>query len=272
MAQLSVIPGYWRFLGPRSAATTPVNSRVWPKLCDGPIPLFLAVHVCASFFDSKHAARVTIDVAHAKKNIVLARRCNELVASEVHFHISAHHHFSHVGNVGNEGADVAASLGMRGLISENNISICRLEIFIQRLLMSFTVSPKLLCVCTPYSFSCSWNSALCLVSRFFSEAFLQHFFCAMAEDLIWCSAQLPHPFKLDIRVQMWWQEEREAGVEGTAPLPPPPRHSHKGASGVSAGCGSQSWGSSSDEGRTLQQESCCDTAGIFKFATSSSSG
>ena len=55
--------------------------------------------------DSKHALAsfVTIGVAHQLK-------CN--------FHVSAHHVFGHSGN---ECADTATSLGIRGLISENNV-------------------------------------------------------------------------------------------------------------------------------------------------------
>ena len=68
-----------------------------------PIFSFLAVHVCA---------RVTLGVAHAERNIGLARRCNEL---------QLRHVFGHAGNAGNECADGAASLGMRGFISENNV-------------------------------------------------------------------------------------------------------------------------------------------------------
>ena len=36
----------------------------------------------------------------------------------------------------------------------------------------------------------------------------------MAEDLIWCSAQLPHPYEVGVRVRMWWH--------------PPPQRSYKG--------------------------------------------
>ena len=36
----------------------------------------------------------------------------------------------------------------------------------------------------------------------------------MAEDLIWCSAQLPHQYEVGVRVRMWWH--------------PPPQRSYKG--------------------------------------------
>ena len=45
-------------------------------------------------YDSKHAARVTIGIAHAKINIALARTCNELLFQlKCNFHVSAHHVF-----------------------------------------------------------------------------------------------------------------------------------------------------------------------------------
>ena len=87
-------------------------------------------------FDSKHAARATLGVAHAKRNIALARRCNELLLRlKCTFHISALHVFSNAGNAGTECADVAASLGMRGFLSENNVPVLWPEkgFFAQRL-------------------------------------------------------------------------------------------------------------------------------------------
>ena len=65
---------------------------------------------------------------------------------------------------------------------------------------------------------------------------------AMAEDLIWCSAQHPHPFMPDIQVQMWWQEDRGPGVRRPAfPLRRPSRQH------PSPKRGNQGWGSSADE-------------------------
>ena len=40
---------------------------------------FRAVNGCGSFFGSKHAARVTLGVAHAEWNIALVHKCNDLV-------------------------------------------------------------------------------------------------------------------------------------------------------------------------------------------------
>ena len=37
----------------------------------------------------------------------------------------------------------------------------------------------------------------------------------MAEDFIWCSARLPHPHELGVRVRFWWQEERKTEVRRT---------------------------------------------------------
>ena len=77
-----------------------------PVVCDPRLPAFLEATSCSNntadftglakalrwansfilrssrvrtLFDSKHAARVTLGVAYAKKNIALARRCNELL-------------------------------------------------------------------------------------------------------------------------------------------------------------------------------------------------
>ena len=59
--------------------------------------------------DSKHAARVVLGVAHGKKNIALANKCNDLVLrSKGRFRMSVHHVFRHAGNAKNERADTAA--------------------------------------------------------------------------------------------------------------------------------------------------------------------
>ena len=68
--------------------------------------------------DSKHAARVALGVAHARRNIILASICNDSVLrSKDKFYISIHHVFGHAGN---ECADIAASFGTRGFISQCN--------------------------------------------------------------------------------------------------------------------------------------------------------
>ena len=72
--------------------------------------------------DSKHAARVALGVAHACRNIALASKCNELILrSKDKIYVSIHHVFGHAGNAGNECADIAASCGMHGLISDCNV-------------------------------------------------------------------------------------------------------------------------------------------------------
>ena len=74
-------------------------------------------------FDSKHAARVTLGVADAKK-IALARSCNELLLRlRCKFHISVHHVFGHAGNAGNQCDDIAATSGMKGFVSESNVPL-----------------------------------------------------------------------------------------------------------------------------------------------------
>ena len=61
---------------------------------------------------------------HAKKNIYLAHTCNELLLRlKCKFHVSAHHVYGHAGNTGNECADAAASLGMRGFVFKNNVPV-----------------------------------------------------------------------------------------------------------------------------------------------------
>ena len=109
-----------------------------PIVCDPRVPTFLGATSCSNntaeltglaealriLFRSKHAARVTLGVAHAKKNIALARRCNELLCRlKCNVHLSAHHVFRHAGNAGNECAGAAPSLGMRYFISENNVPL-----------------------------------------------------------------------------------------------------------------------------------------------------
>ena len=69
--------------------------------------------------DSKHAARVAIGVAHARRNISLASNCNDLILRyKGKFHISPHHVYGHAWN---KRADIAASFGMNGIISECNV-------------------------------------------------------------------------------------------------------------------------------------------------------
>ena len=73
-------------------------------------------------YDSKHAARVALGVAHARRNKSLASRCNDLVLlSKDKYHISMHHVFGHAGNAGNDCADIAASFGTNGFTSECNV-------------------------------------------------------------------------------------------------------------------------------------------------------
>ena len=120
MVLLSAIPVHQRFSVARLARTTQPSSL---RLFVGRILSFLAVLACA-FFDSKHAARVTVGTAHAKKNLSLARTCNELfLRLTCNFHVSAHHVHGHARNTVNECADAAASLGMRGFVSVNNFRV-----------------------------------------------------------------------------------------------------------------------------------------------------
>ena len=84
-------------------------------------------------------------------------------------------------------------------------------------LMSLTVSPKLLSVCTPSSFNCSWNSALSLSVDFSQKHFQLHF---LQWPRICFGVPRNSHIKPDIRAQMWWQEDRDPGVRETGvPLP-----------------------------------------------------
>ena len=76
-------------------------------------------------YDSKSAARVALGFTHARRNIALLHNCNELVSrSKCNFRISVHHVFRPAGKARNGCADIAASLGMRGFISESNVLSC----------------------------------------------------------------------------------------------------------------------------------------------------
>ena len=71
-------------------------------------------------YDSKHAARMALGVARAKRNIDL-KSCNDLLLrAKNRIFASVHHVFGHAGNAGNECADIAASFGTSGFISERN--------------------------------------------------------------------------------------------------------------------------------------------------------
>ena len=71
-------------------------------------------------YNSKHVARVAFGVAHAGgRNIALANRCIDLFfRSKGKFHVTIHRVF---GNIGNGCADCAASQGLRGLVSQDNL-------------------------------------------------------------------------------------------------------------------------------------------------------
>ena len=64
---------------------------------------------------------MVMGVADAKRYIQLANTCNALLLNaKYRIFISVRHVFSHAGNVGNECADIAASCGTHGSISEFN--------------------------------------------------------------------------------------------------------------------------------------------------------
>ena len=88
-----------------------------------------------------------------------------------------------------------------------------------------------------------------LVEFFWSVALLRSNFCStifvMAEEHIWISAQILHPFKLGTYFQASWPETRQPGVAGAGASSP--LALTQGASGASPRRGSHGWGSSCDE-------------------------
>ena len=60
-------------------------------------------------------------MARARRKISLAAKCNDwFLRSKDKFYISIHHVFGHAGN-GNECADIAASFGTNGFVSQCNV-------------------------------------------------------------------------------------------------------------------------------------------------------
>ena len=109
-----------RFQEPLLAATTPPNTLVLQRVFVGLIASSPAVLVSA-FFTTPNTWFVSLGVAGVWRNIALVRTCNELLFQlKWNIHVSAHD-FGHADDAGDECVDTAASLGMRGLVSENNV-------------------------------------------------------------------------------------------------------------------------------------------------------
>ena len=109
-----------RFQEPLLAATTPLNSLVLLRVFVGLIASSPAVLVSA-FFTTPNTWFVSLGVARVWRIIALVRICNELLFQlKCNIHVSAHD-CGHGGDAGDECVDTDASLGMRGLISENNV-------------------------------------------------------------------------------------------------------------------------------------------------------
>ena len=194
----------------------------------------LVVSECVS---SQHATRVALGVAHARRNIALASSCSDLILrAKGKFYISIIHVFGHAGKPGNECADIAASFGMNGFISECNVS------------SSFGLPSNFWCN-TPFDVPhCLsrvaevFEVALCPIQTFFLSSLglvlrTVHFFellcalcfyavvlfkvslptpplfsSAMADAYMWVSAYIPHPVRLNEVVQMFWKEERQGSA------------------------------------------------------------
>ena len=120
MAQSCAIPSYRRSCSSNTADLTGFAEAL--RWANSFIPPGARLRI---LFDSKHAARVTPGVAHAKSYIALPRRCSELLVRlkcNIHAFCPSFFYKSLAGNAGNECADVAASLGMRGFISDQQRS------------------------------------------------------------------------------------------------------------------------------------------------------
>ena len=104
--------------------------------------------------NSKHAARGTLGVAHAKRNIALARKCNKLLfRPRCFFHISFHPVFSHAGN-----APIPQPLGMRGPDSNVPSSWPERGVFSCSTFLRFLTVSKLPRFCILSLFTLSWCS------------------------------------------------------------------------------------------------------------------
>ena len=131
---LCAISAYWHSLVPRRAETAQPSSLVSLRPCVGRIILFLAG--ACGFSLTPNTRPVSLFTAHARRNISSAHTCNKLsVRLKCNFHVSAHHAHGHAGNTGNKCADAAASLGMKGFVSENNVPVFwpERDLFDQRL-------------------------------------------------------------------------------------------------------------------------------------------
>ena len=156
-----------RFQEPLLAATTPLNSLVLLRVFVGLIASSPAVLVSA-FFTTPNTWFVSLGVARVWRNIARVRTCNELLFQlKCNIHVSAHD-LGHAGDAGDECVDTDASLGMRGLISENNVPkfwsksfLCNASL---RYLTVFPDSPKF---CILLLFGICWSSLLYPSAAFF---------------------------------------------------------------------------------------------------------
>ena len=160
-------------------------------------------------YDSKRAARVALGFIHAVRNIALVHNCNELVSrSKCNFRISVDHVFRPAGKARNGCADIAASLGMRGFISESNVLSCwpTRHFHVQRLLKGFLLPFWVAEVLHSIVAGIAVGTSLCLLQLFFLRNFLLHTVrfrgFSMSDSLIWFSSQLAHPFQPNVDVHV----------------------------------------------------------------------
>ena len=112
-------PGYFAFLGFHVLQHNTAEL-VWPEPLDDS---FLAVNVCKSFLIPNTRPVLRLVMLTQKNLRWPADVTSFLLHLKCKFHFSVHHVFSHACNAGNECADIAASFGMIGFVSECNVPL-----------------------------------------------------------------------------------------------------------------------------------------------------
>ena len=75
------------------------------------------------YYDSMHAAGISLGTVQARTHVQLAPACQQsLIHAQRRLRLTMQHVYGHSGNLGNECADHAAALGTLGLISNHNVA------------------------------------------------------------------------------------------------------------------------------------------------------